>query len=72
MNTRFITNREIEDKQLSISTDFRRSQSTFTIPGLRHLMGNTIIALGLRIHGCLEERRDTPVLPRRAQTARGI
>lgn len=72
MNTRLITNREIEDKQQSISTDFRRSQQVFSIGGIRHLFGNTIIALGVRIHGCLEERRESPVLPRRVQTVRGI
>lgn len=72
MNMRLITNREIEDKQQSISTEFRRSQQSCSIDGIRHLVGSTFIALGMRIHGCLEDRRHTPVLPRRMQTARGI
>jgi len=72
MNTRLITHREIVERQEAIASDFRRSQTTFSIAGARRLVGNTIIAVGLRIHGCLEERRDTAVLPRRAQTARGI
>lgn len=72
MNTRLITNRDIAERQEAIANDFRRSQTTFSIAGVRHLLGNTIIAFGVRIHGRLEERRDTAVLPRRAQTARGI
>lgn len=72
MNTRLITNYEIAQKQQDIHHDFRRSQATFTIPGVRRLVGNTFIALGERIYGRLEDCRQTAQLPRKAAPVGGI
>lgn len=72
MNTRLITNSEIIDRQQAITNDFRRSQTTFSVAGVRHLVGNTIIAMGLRVHGRLEECRETTALAPKSEPARGI
>ena len=72
MNTRIITAAEIAAKQQAISTEFRRCQSTFSIAGLRHLVGSTIIAMGERIYGRFEECRETASATRKVAPARGM
>jgi hypothetical protein len=72
VNTRIITAAEIAAKQQAISTDFRRSQATFSIAGVRHLLGSTIIAMGERVYGRIEECRETASVARKAAPARGI
>lgn len=57
---------EIERKQESIKNDFRNSQDGFS--GYRRVFGNTLIALGNRIHGRAEECREE--LARRELTRR--
>ncbi len=72
MNTRIITDAEITAKQQAIGTEFRRCQTTFSISGFRRLVGNTIIALGERVYGRLEECRETATAARAAAPARGM
>lgn len=58
MNTRLITQAEIISHQQALVSDFHRSRTTFTIAGLRQLFGNTLIALGTQLHGCIEHDRE--------------
>lgn len=72
MNVRLITQYEISERQQQLRSEYLRTQDGFSISGIRRLMGNTIIAMGQRIHGKLENRceraaRITPFAP-----ARGI
>ncbi|MCA9833807.1 MAG: hypothetical protein KC435_07685 [Thermomicrobiales bacterium] len=57
---------EIDRKQESIKKDYRTSQSG--LGGIRRVFGNTLIALGDRIHGRAEECREE--LARRELTRR--
>ncbi|MCO5218002.1 MAG: hypothetical protein M9934_08265 [Thermomicrobiales bacterium] len=57
---------DINRKQASIMKDYRNSQEGFR--GFRRLFGNTLIALGDRIHGRAEECREE--IARRALTRR--
>lgn len=73
MNTRIITDAEIAEKQQAIGNEFHRSQTTFSIAGVRHLVGSTIIAMGERVYGRIEECRETAAAAsHEAEPARGI
>jgi hypothetical protein len=72
VNTRLITTAEIVAKQQTISNDFRRCQTTFSVAGVRRLVGNTIIAMGEHVYGRIEECRETAGVAPKAAPARGI
>ena len=72
MNTQIITAAEIAARQQAIRNDFRRSQTTFSVAGVRHLLGSTIIAVGERIYGRLEDCRETASVAPKAAPARGM
>lgn len=54
LNTRFITESEIQQRQSQICTDARRARNAFSISGVRQLFGNTLIALGEKLNGQCE------------------
>lgn len=58
MNLRMITNDEIVEHQNFVRNSYHRTQESFTIAGLRRLMGNSLIAMGQKIHGRCEARRE--------------
>lgn len=62
MNTRLIIQAEIVSHQEALARDIRRSRATFTVVGLRQLIGNTLIALGMHLHGH-DRRTVTPMSP---------
>ncbi len=62
MNTRLITQAEITSHQEALIRDIRRSRTTFTVAGLRRLVGNTLIALGMHLHGH-DRRTANPMSP---------
>ena len=57
MNVRLITQDEISDHQQFVRTGYLRTQQGFSISGIRRLMGNSVIAMGQKIHG--RERRES-------------
>lgn len=59
MNTRYISESEISQRQQHIRSSARAARYTYTVTGLRQLFGSTFIALGTRIHGCMEKRPAT-------------
>lgn len=61
MNARLITPREIAERQHSIRIGYQRSHTSFTVAGIRRLIGNTIIAMGTMIHGTRDVHH--PVAP---------
>lgn len=50
------TSLAVHEKQRAIHREYVRSQRALTIAGFRTLIGNTIIALGDRVHGAAEAR----------------
>ena len=57
LDMRLITQSEIAQRQLQVRTDAHRARHAFTLSGVRQLIGNTFIALGMRMHGENESRR---------------
>lgn len=57
MNTRFITEQEILARQAEIRAGAYRARHAFSISGVRHLIGNTFIAMGMLLHGTGEKRQ---------------
>lgn len=51
MNTRLITDQEISLRQQNIRTGAYRARHGFSIIGIRRLVGNTFIAMGMLLHG---------------------
>ncbi len=68
MNVRLITQDEISDHQQFVRTGYLHTQQGFSISGIRRLMGNSVIAMGQKIHG--RERRESLVTP--VAPARGV
>ncbi len=58
MTTQMFTPADIAARQQTVRNDYRRSQRAITISGFRQLMGNTLIAVGTRLHGSFEPRRE--------------
>lgn len=56
MNSRFITTSEIAARQLQVRTEAHRARHSFTISGVRQLVGSTFIALGTRVVGQCEQK----------------
>ena len=57
MNTRLITESEIAQRQFEVRQGAYRARHSFTISGVRQLIGSTFIALGMRLQGECESRR---------------
>lgn len=72
MNARLITQEEVAEKQQSLRSTYLRTQAGFSISGIRQLMGNTFIAMGHRIHGRREERREALAQASPLKPARGV
>lgn len=72
MNTRLITQAEIDQHQRQVQHMAHRARNQMTIAGIRQLFGNTFIALGTRLYGCMDHKRETIVVPPNAVPARGI
>lgn len=68
MNVRLITQDEIAERQRSVRFGYQRTQHGFSISGIRRLMGNSIIAMGQKIHG----RRESLAQAAPLKPARGI
>ena len=51
LNTRLITDQEISLRQQDIRTGAYRARHGFSIIGIRRLVGNTFIAMGMLLHG---------------------
>jgi hypothetical protein len=72
MNTRYISDTEIAQRQQQIRTSARAARYTWTVAGLRQLLGSTFIALGTHIHGCMEKRPALTAHPSSALLEPGI
>lgn len=72
MNVRLITQNEIIERQQSVRTGYRRTQQGFSITGIRQLMGSSFIAMGQKIYGRCEERRESIAQAAPLKPARGI
>lgn len=72
MNTRYIAESEIAQRQQHIRTSARAARYTYTVTGLRQLLGSTFIALGTRIHGCMEKRPSAMAHPAGVKLEVGI
>lgn len=72
MNLRLITNHEIIEKQDSLRSGYLRSRNGFSIQGIRRSAGSTFIALGQKIHGRCEERRELTHTVSPLKPVRGI
>lgn len=72
MNVRLITQNEIADRQQNLRTSYLQTQSGFTVSGIRRLMGSTFIAMGQKIHGRCEQRREARIQASPLKPARGI
>lgn len=72
MNTRYISDTEIAQRQQQVCTAARAARYTWTVAGLRQLLGSTFIALGTHIHGCMEKRPAPAVHPSSALLEPGI
>lgn len=72
MNVRLITQNEIADKQQDLRTNYLRTQTGFSIVGIRRLMGSTFIAMGEKIQGRCERRRAAFANVSPLKPARGI
>lgn len=72
MNTRLITNSEIRQRQEDIRHGAWQARHNMSIIGIRQLLGNTFIAMGVSIYGCMEKRREQSVIPPKRAIARGI
>ena len=51
MNLRYVSQFEIEHKQQQLREDMHRTGLHFSISGVRHRIGNTLIAVGTYVHG---------------------
>lgn len=72
MNVRLITQNEISERQQSLRSNYLRTQNGFSIEGIRRQMGSTFIALGQKIHGRCEQRREAMSQVSPLKPARGI
>lgn len=71
MNVRLITEEEIIERQQAVRSSFQQSQEAISVSGMRQTMGSALIALGHRIHGKLEDRRETLARPKPLTSTRG-
>lgn len=58
MNLRTITQDEIIEHQQFIRTGYHRTKESFSVGGIRHLIGSSFIAFGEKIYGRCEARRE--------------
>lgn len=58
MNLRTITQDEINERQQFIRTGYRQTKKSFSVGGIRHLIGSSFIAFGEKIYGRCEARRE--------------
>lgn len=72
MNTRLITNAEIEQHQQDIRFAARCARNEMTVADIRQLFGGAVIAIGVRISGRMEQNHKTAAMPPAAAPARGI
>lgn len=72
MNVRLITQEEVAERQQSLRTSYLRTQTGFSVTGIRRLMGSTFIAMGEKIQGRCEERRLANARISPLKPARGI
>ena len=63
MNVRLISEAEILERQQFVKAGYQRTQQVFSVAGIRHLMGNSVIAMGQWIYGRCEERREIQAAP---------
>lgn len=59
MNGRYISEIEINQHQQNVRIGAYRARNAFTISGVRQLLGNTFIAIGMGVHGRSETCRET-------------
>lgn len=52
MNMQLVTQHDVDQKQASIRQTYRWTQASFSVTGIRRLVGNTLIEMGDRIVGC--------------------
>lgn len=57
MTMRFITEIEILQRQQEVRNGARRARTSFSVAGIRQLIGNTFIAMGTRMNGQDTSRR---------------
>lgn len=63
MTMRLITESEIAQRQHEVRVGAHRARNSFTIAGIRQLVGNTFIALGTRLHGAADTARNVEPRP---------
>lgn len=72
MNVRLITQEEIAERQQNLRTGYLNTRNGFSVTGVRRLMGSTFIAMGEKIQGRCEERREAIARVSPLKPARGI
>lgn len=72
MNVRLITQEEIAEKQQALHKSYLNTQRGFSVTGLRLLTGSTFIAMGQKIQGRCEQRREIQIQTSPLKPARGI
>lgn len=70
VNLRYITYNEILERQMQVRCEAHRARHAFSVTGIRHLVGNTIIALGTHLHGKSETRYE-PIVDTATATVAG-
>ena len=72
MNVRLITQEEVAERQQALRTNYLHTKNGFSVTGIRRLMGSTFIAMGEKMQGRCEERREMLAKASPLKPARGI
>lgn len=72
MTIRYITETEIRQRQLEVRTGAHRARNSFSIAGMRQLIGNTLIAMGMQMQGRGESRREAAATKPASMPAHGV
>jgi hypothetical protein len=70
VNTRFITNSEIAQRQEDVRIAAHRARNEMTVAGIRRIVGGTFIAIGLKLQGCIDHQRAPISVPTAVIAAR--
>lgn len=72
MTMRYISNFEIQQRQNEVRDGARQARHSFSVSGIRQLIGSTFIALGTRLHGLGEDRPATRLVKPTAMPAHSL
>lgn len=72
MNMRLISDSEIQQRQTDVRNGAQQARHSFSISGIRQLIGSTFIALGTAMHEVSDDRRETPFVKPTAMPAHNL